>query len=194
MRKLLKNLLELFLFPLSLVASPRIRRIAREDFAFRFCNKSEYYTRLAKQTAAECGRDLYVGAECRFDAKVYFGDNCNFNGISCIGSGSVRFGNNFHSGEECMIITQNHNYEGDAIPYDTTYSYKHVVIEDNVWFGNRVIVVGNVTIGEGAIIAAGAVVTKDVPKYAIVGGNPARIIKFRDIKHYEELKAAGKFH
>ena len=94
-----------------------------------------------------------------------------------------------------MIITQNHNYDkGEAIPYDSTFEYKEVVIENNVWFGNRVVVVGNITIGEGAIVAAGAVVTKDVPKCAIVGGNPAKIIKYRDIEHYEELKRKGRFH
>lgn len=194
MRKFFKNLLELILFPITLVASPRIRRMALEDWIFRFRKKSDYYTLQAKKTAAACGRDLYVGAECKWDAKVYFGNNCNFNGMSCIGSGSIKFGNNFHSGEECMIITQNHNYEGQAIPYDTTYLYKNVVIEDNVWFGNRVIVVGNVTIGEGAIIAAGAVITKDVPKCAIMGGNPAKVIKYRDIAHYEKLKSERKFH
>ncbi len=94
-----------------------------------------------------------------------------------------------------MIITQNHNYDrGEAIPYDTTFDYKTVVIEDNVWFGNRVIVTGNVTIGQGAIIAAGSVVVKDVPKCAIVGGNPAKVIKYRDIEHYEKLKVEGRFH
>ena len=94
-----------------------------------------------------------------------------------------------------MIITQNHNYDqGDAIPYDTTYLYKTVVIGDNVWFGNRVIVVGNVTIGEGSIIAAGSVISKDVPKYAIMAGNPAKVVKYRDVEHYEKLKMDGKFH
>ena len=92
-----------------------------------------------------------------------------------------------------MIITQNHNYEGESIPYDKTFIYKNIKIGDCVWFGNRVTVTGNVTIGEGAIIAAGAVVTKDVPDCAIVGGNPAKIIKYRDKEHYYRLKAEGKF-
>ncbi len=79
------------------------------------------------------------------------------------------------------------------IPYDKTYVYKTVKIENNVWFGNNVIVTGNITIGEGAIIAAGAVVSKDVPKCAIVGGNPAKVIKYRDVEHYELLKQERKF-
>ena len=93
-----------------------------------------------------------------------------------------------------MIITQNHNYEGEMIPYDNTYIYKDVNIGECVWFGNRVIVTGNVTIGEGAIIAAGSVVCKDVPPLAIVGGNPAKVIKYRDKEHYYKLKAEGKFN
>lgn len=93
-----------------------------------------------------------------------------------------------------MVITSNHNYEGDAIPYDNTNICKTIKIGDFVWFGNRVTVVGDVTIGDGAIIAAGAVVTKDVPPYAIVGGNPARIIKYRDKERFERLRQEGKYN
>ena len=78
-----------------------------------------------------------------------------------------------------MIITSNHNYEGDKIPYDEKIITKEIVIGDCVWLGNRVTIVGNVNIGDGAIIAAGSVVVKNVPNYAIVGGNPAKIIRYR---------------
>lgn len=54
-----------------------------------------------------------------------------------------------------------------------------LVIEDEVWIGTNAILFSGVTVGKGAIIAAGAIVTKDVPPYAIVGGNPAKIIKYR---------------
>lgn len=140
------------------------------------------------------GYGLKVNKRCTFGGHVEVGDYCNFNGLQILGGGKVDIGNYFHSGVECMIITQNHNYEGESIPYDSTYIYKHITIGDCVWFGNRVTVVGNVKIGEGAIIAAGAVVTKDVPPLAIVGGNPARIIKYRDPEHYYQLKERGKFH
>ena len=78
-----------------------------------------------------------------------------------------------------MIISQNHNYEGNEIPYDSTFQFKNITIGKNVTFENRVIVTGNVTIGDGAIIAAGALVCKDVPPMAVAAGNPAKIIKYR---------------
>ncbi|MCQ2200473.1 MAG: acyltransferase [Bacteroidales bacterium] len=156
--------------------------------------KKQYYTNCARKIAVCCGKDLRVNDKCVFGGRIYFGDNCNFNGMQVLGEGSVKFGNNFHSGTECLILTQNHNYDGgSAIPYDDTYVQKHIVIEDNVWFGNRVTVVGNIVIGEGAIIAAGSVVCNDIPRCAIVGGNPAKVIKYRNIEHYENLKAEGKF-
>ena len=137
---------------------------------------------------------LRCNGKCTITGHVTLGDNVNFNGMHILGAGTVTIGDNFHSGTECMMITQNHNYEGEAIPYDYTYVKKTIRIGDNVWLGNRVLIVGDVTIGEGAIVAAGAVVCKDVPPCAIVGGNPAKVIKYRDQVHYESLKAAGRFH
>ena len=154
-----------------------------------------YQTRMAMRHAESCGTGLKVNRPSRFLSRCRFGDNCNFNGMTVLGKGRVSFGNNFHSGENCRIITQNHNFDhGTAIPYDGTYVLKNIVIEDNVWFGDSVMVVGNVTVGEGAILGAGAVVTKDVPPGAIMGGNPARLIRYRDMEHYNRLKAEGSFH
>ncbi|MBR5315114.1 MAG: acyltransferase [Clostridia bacterium] len=111
------------------------------------------------------------------------------------GRGKVKIGDNFHSGTECMIITSFHNYDfGTAIPYDDTYIDKDVTIGNNVWLGSRVIVLGGVTIEEGAIIQAGSVVVSDIPKCAIAGGSPAKVFKYRNIEHYEALKAENKFN
>ena len=54
-----------------------------------------------------------------------------------------------------------------------------ITIGDDVWIGSRVIILGGVNVGNGAVIGAGSVVTHDVPPYSVVGGNPARIIKSR---------------
>lgn len=152
-------------------------------------------SRALKKFAQKCGTTPYVGGKCYFSGKIYLGNNCNFNGMCIQGNGTVIIGNNFHSGIECMMVTQNHDYDtGAAIPYGTGFEYKTIVIGDNVWLGNRVTITGNTRIGEGAIVAAGSVVCKDVPPYAIVGGNPAKVIKYRDIEHYNKLKEEGKFH
>ena len=156
--------------------------------------RTKWYTRKARLALTSSGVRLLVNGSCVFTGDVSVGNYCNFNGMQVLGGGKVYFGDYFHSGKECMIITQNHNYEGEMIPYDNTYIYKNVTIGECVWFGNRVIVTGNVTIGEGAIIAAGSVVCKDVPPLAIVGGNPAKVIKYRDKEHYYKLKAEGKFN
>ena len=126
--------------------------------------------------------------------KTFLGKNCNFNGMRILGGGKVIIGDNFHSGEDVLVITQNHNYDkGIAIPYDTTYISKDIIIEDNVWVGSRVIILGGVKIGEGAIIQAGSVVSKNIPKYSIAGGHPAKPFRYRDKEHYEELKSEGNF-
>lgn len=131
----------------------------------------------------------------RVTKNTILGKNVNFNGIKIKAKGKVIVGNNFHCGEDCLIITDVHNYDkGKAIPYDDTYIVKDVIIEDNVWLGDRVIILGGVKIGEGAIIQAGSVVVKDIPKYAVAGGHPAKVFKYRDIEHYEKLKKEGKFH
>ena len=156
--------------------------------------KTKYYTWRAKLQIGKYGSRLLVNGPSSFGKNVIVGNYCNFNGMRVLGGGKVVFGNYFHSGRECMIITQNHNYEGDKIPYDETYIVKDVTIGECVWFGNRVTVVGDLTIGEGSIIAAGAVVTKDVPPLSIVGGNPAKVIKYRDKEHYYKLKAEGLYY
>lgn len=87
-----------------------------------------------------------------------------------------------------------HDYSaGDRIPYGDKFTIRNVVIDDFVWLGSDVIISGNVHIGEGAIVAIGSVVVKDVPRCAIVGGNPAKVIKYRDIEQFDKLKAKGKY-
>ena len=149
---------------------------------------------LAK-VAEHCG-EIFIGGKGRTNLTktTHLGKNVNFNGMIIKGYGHVYIGDNFHSGENCRIITSNHNYEGTKIPYDESFITKDVVIENNVWLGDNVIILGGVKIGEGAIIQAGSVVTKDIEKYGIAGGHPAIIFKYRDAKHYEDLKANQLFH
>lgn len=87
-------------------------------------------------------------------------------------------------GPECVIISRNHEFDRTDIPM-RLQGYKDAepcVIGNDVWIGRRVMSMPGVHIGNGCIIAAGAVVTKDVPDYAVVGGVPAKVIKFRKEK------------
>lgn len=156
---------------------------------------TRYYQQKVSNTAEEVGSDLSVNGPSWVSENTILGDNVNFNGMAVRGGGTVKIGDNFHSGPDCLIMTRNHNYDnGSAIPYDSTYKYKDVEIGDNVWFGARVTVIPGVTIGEGAIIQGGSTVTSDIPKGAIAGGHPAEVFDRRDMEHYERLKAKGKFH
>lgn len=93
-----------------------------------------------------------------------------------------------------VIYTYNHNYESKKkLPFDEKRIFKPVYIHSNVWIGFNVSIIPGVTIGEGAVVGMGSVVTKDVPPLAIVGGNPAKVIKYRDKKVYERLKKQKKF-
>lgn len=112
--------------------------------------------------------------------------------IECIGK--VEIGEYFHTGKDLIILSTNHNYESSKIPYNETYIKKQVIIKDFVWCGIGVKILPGVTIEEGAIIGMGSVVTKDIPKYAIVGGNPAKIIKYRNIDQFKQLKKEGKYY
>lgn len=125
--------------------------------------------------------------------KVIFGKNNHFNGAKIYAQGGVTFGNNFHSAKGLIILTQNHNWKGEKLPYDETIMIKPVVIGDNVWIGINVIILPGVSIGEGCIIQAGSVVSSSIPDLAIVGGNPAKVIKFRNSEHYEKLKKDEKY-
>lgn len=77
-------------------------------------------------------------------------------------------------------MTQNHETADTSIPMRLQTAPKlPVTIGDDVWIGANVIILPGIQVGKGAILAAGAVVTKDVPDYTVVGGNPARVLKMR---------------
>lgn len=145
-------------------------------------------------TARSCGKCLWIGGYSYVTPQTELGDYVCFNGMQIHGDGEVKIGSCFHSGVECLIITRNHNYDnGTEIPYDDTYIRKPVEIGDFVWLGSRVMILPGTKIGEGAIIQGGAVVHGEIPPYAIAGGNPAKVFKYRDIEHFKKLKAEGKF-
>lgn len=137
---------------------------------------------------------LRVNGPTYISKHTVLGKNVSFNGMQIMGIGKVQIGDNFHSGVGCKISTQIHNYEGDALPYDSKVIGKNTIIGDNVWFGDDVTILGGIKIGNGVIVQAGSVVVSNIPDYGIAGGHPAKVFKNRDIEHYKRLEKEGKFH
>ncbi|MBI4687083.1 MAG: acyltransferase [Nitrospirae bacterium] len=129
----------------------------------------------AKGIIKQCGKNVDVQNRARFSYNLVIGDNSGL-GENCRVNPGVIIGSNVMMGPDVIILTQNHTYTRETY---NGFEKKPVIIEDNVWIGYRVIILPGVHVGRNAIIGAGAVVSKDVPPYAVVGGVPARVIKMR---------------
>jgi acetyltransferase-like isoleucine patch superfamily enzyme len=109
------------------------------------------------------------------------GDNSNIGPYSWIGcSGYIKIGKNVMMGPRVSLLAENHNFDRTDIPMkEQGVHRKGIVIEDDVWLGANSCVLDGVTIGTGSVIATGAVVTKDVPPFSVVGGVPAKVLRSR---------------
>lgn len=117
-----------------------------------------------------------------YGGKIEIGDKCSINPYTIIyGHGKgVKIGNNVLIAAHSVIVPSNHVFSSTEIPINQQGECsKGIVIADDVWIGAGCKILDGVSIEKGAIIAAGSVVNKPVPAYAIVGGVPARIIKMR---------------
>jgi len=113
--------------------------------------------------------------------KILIGNNVQF-GQYCNVSNDVEFGNNILlAGRVCIIGRQDHSFDvpGVLIWDSKRKEEKPTIIEDDVWIGHNSTIIGGIRIGRGSIIAAGAVVTKDIPPCEIWGGVPAKKIRDR---------------
>lgn len=142
--------------------------------------------RLRSATAARmvdrAGRDINV------EAGAYFGSGTGLKighrsgiGIDADIHGPVTIGDDVMMGPRCTILTRNHVIDDVSVPMNRQgfAEYRPVTIEDDVWIGANVTVMPGVRIGRGSVLAAGAVVVRDVPPYAVVGGVPARVLRQR---------------
>ncbi len=112
---------------------------------------------------------------------VHIGSNCVFaQGVFITGGGGVKIGDWVGLGPDVKIWSVNHRFEDPDTPFLQQGSGKKpVVIEDDVWLAANVMVLPGVTVGKGAVVSACSVVSRDVPAYSIVAGNPARVIGWR---------------
>lgn len=116
-----------------------------------------------------CPRNLSVGRNCSIG---------KFSNINC--PGEVVIGDNVRMGPYVMITTLNHGMSRSAIIDSQEPDIRPVHIDNDVWIGGHAVILPGVSIGEGVVIAAGAVVTKNIEPFAIVGGVPARVIGKRE--------------
>ena len=115
--------------------------------------------------------------------KVKIGKNVVIlNGFQCMSAGGLTIEDDTMISLNCTIATNNHDfYERNVI------TCKPVHIKRNVWIGVNVTILPGVTIGENAVVGAGAVVTKDVPDNAVVVGSPARVVKYLDPERFPKV-------
>ena len=108
---------------------------------------------------------------------IYIGDRTRI-GLGCTLIGPVRIGNDIRLAQNIVMSGLNHNYEDIALPIsDQGVTTSPITIEDETWLGANCVVLPGVTIGKHCVIAAGSIVTKDIPPYSVAAGNPARVLK-----------------
>lgn len=165
--------------------------------SFHDCNYLVLFRSVKSLIGPECisignhtafGDDLYLTAwtsfgDQTFSPEIIIGDNCNFGAYNHITAvNKIIIGDGCLTGKWVTISDNNHgttNVEDlKELPLKRKiYSKGPVIIGKNVWIGDKATILGGITIGDSVVVAANAVVTKDVPSYSVVAGNPAVVIK-----------------
>jgi maltose O-acetyltransferase len=130
--------------------------------------RTRIYGKVQIEGVGAIARNVVVGADCMFTTPLYLN-----------ASAPIRMGDRVVIGHHAMIITDDH-ITTDPLQRCGERISKPVVIEDGVWIGARATILPGVTLGAGSIVAAGALVARDVPPHTLVGGVPARPIKRLD--------------
>jgi len=125
------------------------------------------------------GDDCYIAAQAYVTGEVEAGRQCTINPFAVV-RGKVTMGDHVRVGAHASILGFNHNHARlDAPIHEQGLSSKGVRIGDDVWIGSGALLLDGIHVGSHCIIAAGAVVTKDVPDWSVVAGNPARTVRDR---------------
>jgi maltose O-acetyltransferase len=130
----------------------------------------------------ECGRDVNVehGAWFGSGRGIRLGDRSDI-GMDALVIGPLTVGRDVMMGPRCILLASSHAFAAVDVPMNTQGFVEDspIVIEDDVWVGAGCIVLPGVRIGTGSIVGAGSVVTRDVPPWTVVAGNPARVVRSR---------------
>lgn len=132
------------------------------NISFKGTAKIEPYCRIIGTPLITIGNNFYMNVDCHL-------------------LGEITIGNDVMIGPKTIIWGRDHGMENNGIAMKRqSHISLPIIIKDDVWIAANVIILKGVTIGEGAVVGAGSVVVKDVPPYAIVAGNPAKVIKYRN--------------
>ncbi len=157
----------------------------------------EEYREYRHEEFAYYGESVFIGKFVKINhpERVYLGDHATIHRGTVINAlGGLYMGAYSGISYNCLIYTVDHKVHGArSIPFDNTALLKPVIIEDFAVVSSRVSIAPGVKIGTGAIVGIGSVVIKDVPPFAIVIGNPAEVIAYRDKEEFERLKEQQKF-
>jgi acetyltransferase-like isoleucine patch superfamily enzyme len=130
-------------------------------------------------------QNLYSGVSISDYSKVVIGERVSFGGqVRIFNTSFVRIGNDCMIAYGVQIITPTHDYENNPIWKQRVD--RPVEIGNHVWIGTNAIILPGVRIGDYAVIGAGAVISAHVPERAVVVGNPARIVKIREISAFDD--------
>jgi acetyltransferase-like isoleucine patch superfamily enzyme len=160
----------LLLVQLALSFVPRmafgwLRPAVYRAVGIRIGSKTRIYGKMNIEGAGGIVANVTIGAECMLTTPVYLN-----------ASGEIRIGDRVTIGHHVVVITDNHNMDNPWKRGGDRYTAP-VVIEDGVWVGARATILPGVTLGRGCVVAAGALVARDVPPHTLVGGVPAKHIK-----------------
>ena len=167
-------------------------KIALGKFLYFFCSRLPVsYSRInlgqkhlrrlcGRLILKKCGKNVNIEKGARFSADMELGDNSGIGRNAELDS-NITIGCNVMMGPDVKMFVRNHNFSRTDIPMNSQgdSDVEPIVISDDVWIGANAIILPGVHIGQGSVIGAGAVVTKNVPEYSVVGGNPAVVIKSR---------------
>lgn len=143
-----------------------------------FCNKIRSF--IVSQSIIKSGKNNKINKGVLISENLKLGDNVVINEGVRIRKG-CSIGSFVELAPGVTLLTQNHEFNDINVPITNqgVSELKGIVIEDDVWVGTNAIVLPGITLSKGTVIGAGSVVTKDFPKYSVVAGNPARLIRIR---------------
>lgn len=158
----------------------RFMNLKKIHFWLEF-NSCRYKSKLSRYTFKAAGKGLHIWSPaCIYGREhIILGEEVVISAFVQIwGFGGLEIGDRTMIGSNCVVTTLGHDYNMKDMKNAAPIA-KKITIGNDVWIGSSAIILPGIRIGDGAVIGAGSVVTKDVPEKAIVVGNPAKIVKYR---------------